>query len=124
MDRTWRPRENGWSRVRTPLAACLIPAGVAAFIWAYHRAWSGSGWYHEILWLGVVLILAGVYGVAQWSERPELACPMLVVASVVAFSAPKFLRAPAYFNYFDELAHVRATDSLLHGQGFFAPDPI
>jgi len=100
-----------------PLAGLLLVA-------AYSAAYRGGGHVHLLLWAGVVTALATAGTVLVLSRRRAGAAAALVVALVVLLSLPKFLRAPSYFNFYDELAHLRAAQALLGGEPLFGANAL
>jgi hypothetical protein len=104
------------------LAVAGLPAAGALYAWSYTLAWRGDGGVHELFWAATALALVSAGAVARWSARPARACFWLAVALAALFTAPKLLRAPEDFLFFDELAHWLATHQLLTGLGLFTPN--
>jgi len=91
-----------------------------AYLWA-RTSQSGA---HLLFWIGTAVIIGGVC-IAVWRRRPARR-EAFVLANVVGalFFLPKFFRSPNYFNFYDELAHWRATQGLLDGVGPFGRNPL
>jgi hypothetical protein len=113
--------------VRTPallLVAGGFPVSGLLFVAAYDAARSGGGAVHEWYWAATVTALAtaaGCYALARGRRR---AAVWLTVVLAVLLSLPKFLRSPRYFDFYDELAHWRATEGLLDGAPLFATNAL
>jgi hypothetical protein len=91
-----------------------------AYLWA-RTSQSGA---HLLFWVGTALIIGGVC-IAIWRRRPARR-EAFVLANVVGalLFLPKFYRSPNYFNFYDELAHWRATQGLLDGVLPFGRNPL
>ena len=118
-----RPRDG---LRRTALAAALagLPAAGALYGWSYALAWQGGGRVHEVFWAATALALGSAGAAAALAALPGRACFWLAAAIAGLFSVPKLLRAPAYFNFYDELAHLRAVQELLDGHALLAENPL
>ncbi|GIJ46346.1 hypothetical protein Val02_32320 [Virgisporangium aliadipatigenens] len=101
-----------------------FPLAGLLFVAAYHRAERDAGWEHELYWGGVALAVATAGAAFALSTDRRRAGAWLTVVLAVLLSLPKFLRAPAYFNFYDEQAHVRAAQALLDGLPLFAENPL
>ncbi len=107
-----------------PVASCGFPAAGLLFVAAYTAAGRGGGYAHELLWAGVGTALATAAWILRLSRRRVRTAAVLVVVLVVLLSLPKFLRAPEYFNFYDELAHLRAAQALVDGDPLFGANAL
>lgn len=106
------------------MGLAAVPASVVAFAWSYNLAQSGSDWVHEIFWLGMALALAGTCSVVRFATNTRAAAIAMTAVIALVFSVPKFLRSPSYFNFYDELAHLRSTAGLMDGSGLWNTNPV
>ncbi len=111
---------HGWFR----LAYCGFLASGALFALTYLRAWRGeTGGMFALFWAGVAAAVVSTCVIAwQRPGRWECFSTSLVIGAV--FFLPKIFRSPDVFNFFDELAHLRATERLGAGGGLFLVNPI
>jgi hypothetical protein len=108
---------------RTPLLLLTtsgFPLAGLGFVTAYRN----PGQAHEIYWLAVALTLATTAVTYALAVNKRRAGAVLAVMVAVVLSLPKFLRAPRFFNFFDEQAHLYAVDAMLHGARLFADNPL
>jgi hypothetical protein len=108
---------------RTPLmllATSGFPLAGLAFVAAYSHPQRAHEWY----WLAVALALAATATTYVLATNKRRAAVLLSLAVVLVLSLPKLLRAPHYFNLFDEQAHLYAVDAMLHGARLFADNPL
>jgi hypothetical protein len=113
--------------VRTPallLVAGGFPASGLLFVAAYDAANRGGGAIHELYWAGTAAALATAAGCHVLARDKRRVAMWLTVALAALLSLPKFLRSPQYFNFYDELAHWRATQGLLDGAPLFAANAL
>jgi hypothetical protein len=112
---------------RTPavlLVAAGLPLAGQLFVASYGAANSGAAHAHELYWGAVATALAtaaGCYLLARDKRRVAVALTAVLGALL---SLPRFLRSPHYMDFYDELAHWRATQSLLDGGDLFAVNPL
>jgi hypothetical protein len=102
------------------LACAGFPIAGLLFTAAYGAANRGHAGVHELFWAATGVALASAAGVLALSRNRAAAAAVLAAVLAVVLSLPKYLRAPAYFNFYDELAHYRATRALLEGDHLFA----
>jgi len=102
------------------LATSGFPLAGLAFVAAYSHAGRAHEWY----WLAVALALATTAIVYVLAAVKRRAAVLLSTAVVLVLSLPKLLRAPHYFNFFDEQAHLYAVDALRAGARLFAGNPL
>jgi hypothetical protein len=110
--------------MKVSLVCTGFPLAGLLFVAAYRRAYSGDGGVHELYWAGVALAVAAAGAAFALSTDRRRAGAALTVVLAVLLSLPKFLRAPQYFNFYDEQAHVRAARALLDGSPLFAENPL
>jgi hypothetical protein len=79
---------------------------------------------HELFWLSVAGTLATTAATFALATDKRRAGAVLAAVLAALLSLPKFLRAPQYFAFYDEHAHLRATESLLDGARLFAANPL
>ncbi len=79
---------------------------------------------HALFWLAVVVALATAGGIWQLSNRGRGTAAALSGVLGGLLSLPKLLRSPQYLSFYDEQAHLRATESLLHGGALDAANPL
>jgi hypothetical protein len=97
-----------------PLAAlCFTEAYRAAAHNASVRGPSAAA--HALFWLAVAVALGTAGGVWWLSSRGRGTAAALGAVLGALLSLPKVLRSPQYLSFYDEQAHLRATESLLHG---------
>ena len=76
-----------------------------------------------LFWAGVAAAVVSTCVIAwQRPGRWECFSTSLVIGAL--FFLPKVFRSPDLFNFFDELAHLRATERLGSGNGLFLVNPI
>ena len=114
---------------RAPMvaAACAgFPLAGSGYVLCYARATDGAGpaGVHALFWAATGLALLTAGAVFALSIRKRTAALALTLVLGVLLSLPKFLRAPTYFSFYDELAHWRATDDLLGGGRLFAENTL
>jgi hypothetical protein len=114
---------------RAPMvaAACAgFPLAGSGYVLCYTRATDGAGsaGVHALFWAATGLALLTAGAVFALSIRKRAAALALTLVMGVLLSLPKFLRAPTYFSFYDELAHWRATDDLLGGGRLFAENAL
>ncbi|MDQ1657221.1 MAG: hypothetical protein QOD41_2304, partial [Cryptosporangiaceae bacterium] len=105
-------------------ASSGFPLAGLLFVGAYSAANRGAGYAHELFWAAVVLALCTTAVVLGLAENKRRAAAVLTVSLAVLLSLPKYLRAPGYFNFYDELAHWRAAQDLLEGHRLLAPNSL
>jgi hypothetical protein len=108
-------------------AACAgFPLAGSGYVLCYSQATDGAGQaeVHSLYWAATGLALLTAAAVFTLSVRKRTAALVLTLVLGALFSLPKFLRAPAYFSFYDELAHWRATDDLLGGGQLFAENAL
>ena len=115
--------------VRAPMAAAAcagFPLAGSGYVICYTRATDGAGpaGVHALFWAATGLALLTAGAVFALSVRKRAAALALTLVLGVLLSLPKFLRAPRYFSFYDELAHWRATDDLLGGGRLFAENAL
>jgi hypothetical protein len=101
-----------------------LPAAGALLAWSYTLAWRGGGFVHEVFWAAIVLLLLSATAAAALAADSRRMCFWLAAAVAALLSAPKLLRAPLYFNFYDELAHWRAVQQLLEGHALLGQNPL
>jgi hypothetical protein len=121
-----RPPRTAWAVLLTtgfPLAAlCFTEAYRAAGHNASVRQPSAAA--HALFWLAVAVALATVGGVWWLSNRGRGTAAALGGVLGALLSLPKVLRSPQYLSFYDEQAHLRATEWLLHGGSLGAANPL
>jgi hypothetical protein len=110
----------GWSRwwpAGFILAACI-------FGLTYLRAWSGeTSGLHLLFWAAIATMVVSVAGlIAAGPTRAAGFVASLALGGLLYL--PKLFHSPAFFNYFDELAHWRALEHLNGDHGLFLANPI
>jgi hypothetical protein len=108
-------------------AACAgFPLAGSGYVLCYARATDGAGpaGVHALYWAATGLALLTAGAVYALSVRKRATALALTLVLGVLLSLPKFLRAPTYFSFYDELAHWRATDDLLGGGRLFAENAL
>lgn len=101
-----------------------LPLGSGVQAIAYLWARSSQSGAHLLFWLGTAMIIGGVCMVV-WRRRPGRSEAFVLANAVgVLLFLPKFYRSPNYFNFYDELAHWRATQGLLDGVRPFGRNPL
>jgi hypothetical protein len=101
-----------------------FPLAGMLFVAAYSSANRAGGWVHELYWAAIAVSLATTAAIFVLAKDKRRAAAGLTVVLAVLLSLPKFLRAPQYFNFYDELAHLQASNALLQGHGLFATNPL
>jgi hypothetical protein len=102
-----------------------FPLAGLVYVAAYRAAEAGRVHpAHGLFWLATAVGLLAAAGVVYWSADRSRAAAPVTAALAVLFSLPKFLRAPHYFNYYDELAHWRAVRDLLNGAALTDANPL
>ncbi len=110
-------RWSDWWPAGLLLAACI-------FAVTYLKAWSSNtSGVHLLFWLAsavmvvtvVALVFAGPTRISGFAASLSLGLLLFI---------PKLLHSPAFFNFFDELAHWRALEHLGNGSGLFVENPI
>jgi hypothetical protein len=120
-----RPERGRWGPwAIVPLAVTGLPLAAALYGQAYSLAWKGADWYGEVFWGATLLALVSAWVAAGRAEDRGRACFWLAVGLAAVFSVPKLLRAPGWFNFYDELAHWRATSQLLGGAELLGENPL
>lgn len=111
-----------------PAALLLVAAGFPlsglGLVTAYAAANRGGDHVHELFWASVGVALATTAGVLALAGDRRRTAVILTVVLAVLLSLPKFLRAPGYFSFYDEQAHLLAAQALLDGAGLFAANPL
>lgn len=79
---------------------------------------------HALFWLAVAVALATAGGIWALSNRGRGTAAALSAVLGGLLSLPKLLRSPQYLSFYDEQAHLRATESLLHGGALDAANPL
>jgi hypothetical protein len=118
------PGRSGPRRAAMAVALAGLPAAGALYAWSYMLAWRGGAGVHVLFWAATVLALASAGTAAKLAVVPRRAGFWLATGLAGLFSAPKLLRAPGYFSFYDELAHWRATQQLLDGGALLAENPL
>jgi hypothetical protein len=108
------------------LALAGLPAAGALYGADYALAWSGSGVpvVHGVFWGATLLAVVAALAAGGLAADRGRACFWLAAGLAAAFSVPKLLRAPDWFNFYDELAHWRAAEQLLGGSSLLAENPL
>jgi len=79
---------------------------------------------HALFWLAIAVAL-GTTGLIWWrSTRSRMLAAALGGLLGALLSLPKVIRSPRYLNFYDEQAHLRATEDLLHGGSLGAVNPL
>ena len=104
------------------------PTGLMAsgcvFAMTYLSAWSeGPDGAHVLFWVAVALMVLTVAAlVAAGPTRTSGFVASLALGALLFL--PKLLHSPTFFNYFDEMSHVRAVEELEAGGGLFVENPL
>jgi hypothetical protein len=120
-----RPRSDHRPRtVTATLVGAGFPLSGLLFVASYEAALRGDGLVHELFWAATATALATAAACYHLATDRRRAAAGLAVVLAGLLSLPKFLRAPHYFNFYDELAHWRATQGLVDGSALFAANPL
>ena len=103
--------------------AGLLLAGVV-FGLTYLRAWSGeTSGVHLMFWAAIATMVIAISGlIAAGPSRASGFAASLALGGLLYL--PKLFHSPAFFNYFDELPHLRAVEHLSAGDGLFLANPL
>lgn len=103
--------------------AGFLLAGII-FGLTYLRAWSGeTGGVHLMFWAAIATMVIALSGlIAAGPSRAAGFLASLALGGLLYL--PKLFHSPAFFNYFDELAHLRAVEHLNAGDGLFLANPL
>ena len=114
---TWGAWWNRWWPIGLMASACV-------FAITYLHAWSeGPDGAHALFWIAVALMVLTI--AALIAAGPTRMSGFLAsVALGALLFLPKLLHSPTFFNYFDEVSHVRAVQGLTDGDGLFLANPI
>jgi hypothetical protein len=112
---------------RTALLLLLssgFPLSGLGFVAAFAVANRGGAHVHELYWAAMATGLATAAGVVASAVDRRRAAAVVTGVLAVLLSLPKLLRAPQYFNFYDEQAHLRAAQDLLDGAALFGNNPL